>query len=178
MPGFRGWPTLSHFLESGARIDECDLALFAGPAVILDVRGLDPRAPITVEHLLPQLHRLGPGVIAVLHTGWSLRYRTPAYFDHPYLSAAAASAILDAGTRTICLDTLNIDETPDEDHSGAGFPVHQLVANVGGLVVENLTNLNAIDFADPFVTVFPLRLTGADGGPWRAVALELRSGGS
>lgn len=150
-----------------------DLALFAGPAVIIDVRGLDARTTIEVQHVAPYLGRLAPGVIVVLNTGWSAHYRTPMYFDHPYLSAPAAAAILDTGARTICLDTPNIDETPDGEHPGVGFPVHLLVARVGGIVVENLTNLQSIDFPEPFVTVFPLRLTGADGGPCRAVALQL-----
>jgi hypothetical protein len=35
-------------------------------------------------------------------------------------------------------------------------------------VVANLTALEHIDFADPSITVFPMRLTGADGAPNRA----------
>jgi hypothetical protein len=45
---------------------------------------------------------------------------------------------------------------------------------VSGVVVENLTSVERIDFADPLITVFPLRLTGADGGPTRATAIDLR----
>jgi kynurenine formamidase len=162
-----------HFLESGARIDEVPLPLFVGPGVLLDVRGKPPRSPITEADVAPWLDALAPGTIAVLHTGWSAHYGEPAYFDHPYLSAEACQALLDRGVRTICLDTLNIDETPDDQHPGAGFPCHLLVAQVGGIVVDNLTNLAAVDFPDPLLSVLPLRLTGADGGPTRAVAIEI-----
>jgi kynurenine formamidase len=162
-----------HFLPSGARIDEVDLALFAGTGVVIDVRGKQPRAEITVDDVAPYLSALGPGKIALFHTGWSAHYGTDAFFDHPYLGAAACSVLLDHGVRTFCLDVLNIDETPDDTHPGVGFPVHLLVARAGGIVVENLTALEQIDFADPLITVFPLRLTGADGSPTRAVALHL-----
>jgi kynurenine formamidase len=162
-----------HFLETGARIEEVDLALFAGPAVIIDVRHRLAREKITVEDVVGYLDRLGRGVIALFRTDWGRYYQTPAYFDHPYLGAPACQLLLDAGVRTFCLDVLNIDETPDETHPGEGFPTHKLIAAVGGVVVENLAHVDRIDFADPFLTVFPLPLTGADGSPTRAVAMQL-----
>ena len=57
----------------------------------------------------------------------------------------------------------------------ARLPVHHLVARAGGVVVENLTGLEEVDFADPLLSVLPLRLTGADGAPCRAVALQVIS---
>ncbi len=160
-----------HFLESGPRIDEVALDLFAGPGVIIDVRGKPPRAAIDAADVAPYLDSLAPGSIALLHTGWSDYYGTPTYFDHPFLGTDACLALLQRGVRTFCLDTQNIDETPDADHPGAGFPVHLLIAEAGGIIVENLTGLEQIDF-DPLITVFPLRLTGADGSPTRAVAID------
>ena len=48
-----------------------------------------------------------------------------------------------------------------------------MIAEAGGVIVENLANLAAVDFPDPFLSVLPLRLTGADGAPVRAVAMQL-----
>jgi kynurenine formamidase len=165
-----------HFLDHGARIDELDLSLFAGPGVIVDVRGKLPRSPIQAADVQPYLDKVGPGAIVLFHTGWPAYYRTTEYFDHRFVGIDACRALLERGVKTFCLDTLNIDETPDADHLGAGFPVHRLIARVGGVVVENLTALDQIDFKDPLITVFPLRLTGADGAPTRAVAMDLRHG--
>jgi kynurenine formamidase len=164
-----------HFRDDGPRIDELDLRLFAGPGVLVDVRGLPDRHPIGVADLKP-LDRVGPGTIVVLHTGWSAHLGTPRAVDHPYLGADACRALLDRGVRTIGLDTPNIDETPDATHPDSGWPCHRMIAAVGGVVVENLTNLAAVDFPDPFLSVLPLRLTGADGAPVRAVALQLDDG--
>ncbi len=162
-----------HFDEAGAPIDEVALELFAGPGLVIDVRHRRDRDAVTVADIEPWLDRCAPGVLVLLHTGWSRYYGTPRYFDHPFLGAEACASLLGRGVRTICLDTLNIDETPDEQHPGVGFPCHHLVAEVGGIVVENLTALDQIDFADPFVTAFPLKLTGVDGSTTRAVALQL-----
>jgi kynurenine formamidase len=82
--------------------------------------------------------------------------------------------MLDLGVRTFCIDALNIDETPDGSHPGAGYPVHHLIAEAGGVIGENFRNLAKVDWADPFVMTLPLALEGADGAPVRAVAVELR----
>jgi kynurenine formamidase len=83
--------------------------------------------------------------------------------------------MLDLGVRTFCIDAINIDETPDDDHPGEGFPVHHLIARAGGVIGENFRNLAAVDWAEPFVMCLPIALEGADGGPVRAVAVELRA---
>lgn len=162
-----------HFLEGGARIDEVDPTLFVGPGVVVDVRHRGEREAITAVDVEPWRAQLVPGVVVVLWTGWSERYGTAAYLDHPYLGEDACRVLLDAGVRTIGLDTPSIDETPDDEHPGAGFGCHLLVAGAGGIVVENLARLEEIDFAEPFFSLLPLRLTGADGAPVRAVAMDL-----
>ncbi|WP_345474976.1 cyclase family protein [Actinoallomurus oryzae] len=161
-----------HFRADGARIDEMDLSLFAGEGAVIDVTGLAPRARITWESIAPAAGRLGPGVIALLHTGWPDRYGTPAYFDHPFLDADACRRMLGLGVRTFLLDFPNIDETPDAAHPGEGFPAHRLIAAAGGVIGENLRGFEQIDFT-PFVSCLPLRLAGADGAPVRAVAMDL-----
>lgn len=162
-----------HFLDSGSRIDSMDLGLFAGPAVVIDVRGVGPRERITWEHLAGSASLLGPGVIALICTGWSSHFGTTAYFDNPFLDAGAVQRMLDLGVRTFCLDTLNIDETPDENHFGEGYPAHHLIAAAGGVIGENFANLEQVDFPDPFVSCLPLALENADGAPVRAVAMDL-----
>jgi len=43
------------------------------------------------------------------------------------------------------------------------------------VLLENLANLDRIDVADPLISAVPPRITGVDGSPVRAVALELTS---
>src|SRR6266511_3873060 len=162
-----------HFVADGPRLGELDLGLFAGPGVIADVTGHEPRQPIVWSDIVSVSDRVGPGTILVLRTGWSEAHlRTDRSFDHPFLDPDACAQVLDRGVRTIAIDALTPD--PTALHGEAAFPVHQLVLGAGGVIAENLTHLSAVQAPDPLLCMFPVRLGGdADGAPCRAVALEL-----
>jgi len=161
-----------HFEEDGLRIDEVPVDRFVGPGVVVDATGLDPRAEITWEHVAPVADRIEPGVIVLLRTGWSEHYGDQRYFEHPFLSADACERMLDLGARSFCIDAINIDETPDDEHPGVGFPCHHLISRLDGVIGENF-RLSELPEDDFLVACTPIRLTGADGGPVRAVAIQL-----
>ena len=147
---------------------------FVGTGVVVEATDLDARGEITWEHVSPVADRIGPGSIVLLRTGWSRHYGSPAYFEHPFLGADACERMLDLGARTFCIDAINIDETPDDTHPGVGFPSHHLISRLDGVIGENF-RLDDLPAGDFLVACTPLRLTGADGGPVRAVAIELGS---
>jgi kynurenine formamidase len=162
-----------HFDNNTKRIDEIPLVQFVGPAVVLDCGVLEPRQVITLELLGDQLDSLQPGDMALFKTSWSGFYGTDEYFNNPYLHASLVENLLGRGILTFGLDAINIDETPDETHPGVGFPCHHLIAKAGGVICENLTNLESIDFERPLVSLLPMKFIGIDGAPVRAVALQL-----
>jgi kynurenine formamidase len=94
------------------------------------------------------------------------------YFIHPYLDGDACARLLALGVRTIGIDAINIDETPAGDLDLERFRCHAQISAAGGVIVENLAGLDAIDFPAPLISVLPLRLAGGDGAPARAVAIE------
>lgn len=161
-----------HVLAGAPGVDALAPGLFVAPAVVADLRGLGPRSLVTEGTLAPWLPALGPGTALVLHTGWASAYGSDDYWAHPALHPAAAAAVLARGVRTVAVDAPSVDPTV-LDAGRPALPVHHLVAAAGGVVVENLTGLERVDFADPLLSVLPLRLTGADGAPCRAVALEV-----
>ena len=163
-----------HFEDDAPRIDEVPLERFLGPAVLVDATAAGERGRITWQYVEPVADRLGDGVVVLLHTGWSQRYGDPDYFANPFLDAEACRRMLDLGVRTFCIDAINLDETPDDDHPGEGFPVHHLIAQAGGVIGENFRNLAQVDWSDPFVMCLPIALQAADGAPVRAVAVELQ----
>lgn len=164
-----------HFEDDAPRIDEVPLERFLGPAVVVDARAAGVRGRITWEYVAPVADRLAEDVVVLLHTGWAERYGTPAYFENPFLDADACRRMLERGVRTIAIDAINLDETPDDDHPGEGFPVHHLIAQAGGVIGENFRNLDRLDWPEPFVMCLPIALEAADGAPVRAVAVELRA---
>lgn len=180
------WPTL----------DGLPLELFTGPAVVADLRGLAPRTAVTAARLAPSLDRLPPGGILLLATGWPRHWGTGHYLAHPYLSAEAAEAIVEAGVRTLGVDALSVDATPDPGPAAPSVDTPAEPANEpdrapekptlaahrtllgapgGAVIAENLTDLtpllDAQSAGHPIeVSLFPLRLAAADGAPVRAVA--------
>jgi kynurenine formamidase len=164
-----------HFEDDALRLDEVPLERFLGPAVVVDASDVGERGRITWEHVEPVADRLEEGVVVLLHTGWSEHYGQPDYFANPFLDAEACRRILATGARTICIDAINLDETPDDEHPGEGFPVHHLIARAGGVIGENFRNLARIDWPDPFVMCLPIALEAADGAPVRAVAVEMQA---
>jgi kynurenine formamidase len=162
-----------HFDDDMMKIDELPLNLFVGPAVMLDCGDLAPRQEITISLLGGQLDSVKSGDIAIFKTRWSRFYGTDEYFNNPYLNADLVAELLSRGVLTFGLDAINIDETPDDDHPGVGFPAHHLIAEAGGVICENLTNLDAVDFANPTISILPIRFIGIDGAPVRAVAMKV-----
>ncbi len=164
-----------HFDNETKRIDELDLKLFVGPSTVIDCGALAARQAITIELIGAQLNRVQPGDIVLFKTGWSRHYGTDEYFNNPYIDDLLVESLLSRGVLTFGLDAINIDETPDDSHPGVGFPAHHLIAKAGGVICENLTNLDAINFDRPVVSILPIKFVGIDGAPVRAVALELQN---
>jgi kynurenine formamidase len=162
-----------HFLEDGRRVEDLGLDQLCAPAVVVDVRGKGAREAITWADLERHAGDLRPGVILVLHTGWSRYWGSVTYAEHPFLDGAAARQVVERGVRTVAIDSMSLDETVDTHEHPSGFAAHFAVLGAGGAIAENLTNLAAVDFPDPVVSILPIRFRGADGAPVRAVALEL-----
>ena len=161
-----------HFLEDGLTLDQLPLERFVGPGVLVDATGLAKREPIGWDRIAPRVDAMEPGAIVLLHTGWDQRRRDPSYFAHPFLDGDACARLLSLGVRTIGIDAINIDETPTGELDRATFRCHEAISRAGGVIVENLTNLQALYGVDrPLISVLPLHLPGADGGPARAVAM-------
>ncbi|MDH6578341.1 cyclase family protein [Kitasatospora sp. MAP5-34] len=181
------WPTL----------DGLPLELFTGPAVVADLRGLEPRTAVTADQLAPALALVTPGTVLLLATGWPRHWGTDHYLAHPWLTPEAAGAIVAAGVRTLGVDALSIDRTPEQgpadptvaalladlsdEHDpaaeAAGLAAHRLLLGTpgGSVIAENLTDLTPLLDAQTAglpieVSLFPLRLVAADGAPVRAVA--------
>jgi kynurenine formamidase len=84
-------------------------------------------------------HDLG-GKAALIRTGWSRLWRTPAYFEgHPYLTRDAARRLAAARPALVGIDSLNIDDTRD-----GARPAHTHLLEAGIPIVEHLTNLDAL----------------------------------
>ncbi|MGP4027596.1 cyclase family protein [Actinomadura sp. 3N407] len=161
-----------HIDDALPRLDELPLTRFTGPAVVMDARGLPPRASIGPD-LLPA--GLGPGVVLLIGTGWSRHWGTDAYPAHPYVAPETAEAVVAAGVRTVGIDALSVDRTPPPGSEEFSLAAHRVLCEAGAVIAENLTGLGRVIEAQRAgcaidVSLFPIALSGADGAPVRAVA--------
>ena len=132
------------------------------PAVTIDVTGNRDRA---VEH-----HQLVPhdvrGKAVLIRTGWDRNWRSDAYFEgHPFLTAEAASFLVEAGATLVGIDSLNIDDT------GTGHrPVHSTLLAEGIPICEHMTNLGALPVEGFRFSAVPVKVRGMGTFPVRAYA--------
>ncbi|KDQ56414.1 hypothetical protein JAAARDRAFT_195058 [Jaapia argillacea MUCL 33604] len=184
----------NHFLshQNALSVDQIPLPTLIGPALVIDVRYKKPRERITWEGDLKRYEsKMKEGVVVLLCTGWSKYWRQEIYIDHPWLEEEAAKNIISRGVRVIGVDTLSPDEMPASRLRGASggchgqvdgveegeqcFDVHHVVLDQGGVIVENLNGLEALlTIEDPVVSLLPLRISGCDGSPVRAVGWSAR----
>jgi arylformamidase len=155
-----------HFYEEGKTIDQIDLDQCAGRSLLIRLPGMGPRAQIEVQHLSGHRAKLEELRKVVLETGWSKQWGRPEYFsDHPVIAPAAADFLVECGVHLVGLDVPSVDVPP--------FPVHLRLLGHGMVILENLTNLAAIKSETFHLVAAPLKSTGRDASPVRAIALEV-----
>lgn len=157
----------AHMEPDGATLDEFSVEAFRFDARVVDLTFLDAREPIAPAMLPAEAD--GADML-VLRTGWGDHWGEPSYFDHPYLSRAAASHVAELEC-AVGLDTINPDPTPTDDAAADepdGVPAHHELLGAGQFIVENLHL--PVDLPSRFtLRAYPLRVD-ADGAPVRAVA--------
>jgi arylformamidase len=139
----------AHFLPGGATVDQLDLDVLVGPALVVDLTA-------TAGPVEP--HRL-----AALADGHSrLLLRTGA--AEGVVTTGVARRLVEDGVRLVGVDTLSIEPATHD------YEVHHLLLSAGVVIVEGL-DLSAAPPGEYQLVCLPLRVTGGDGAPARAVLI-------
>ena len=152
----------AHMLTGGRFLDDFPLDAFMGSAVVVDVRNT------ASTELKPEVLDGVPAVDFILfHSGWSVKWGTAAYFgSYPYPGEALAETLVKRGVKGIGLDTISADAADSRD-----FKTHHILLQRNILIIENLTNLDALPDTPFEFYAFPLKTAQADGDPVRAAAV-------
>jgi kynurenine formamidase len=106
----------------------------------------------------------------LIHTGWDEHWRTDAYFSgHPFLTAAAADWLADAGAALVGIDSYNIDDT-----SARARPVHTRLLGFDIPICEHMTGLAQLPDQGFRLSAVPPKIAGMGTFPVRAYALVER----
>jgi arylformamidase len=150
-----------HRYADGHDLSELELDRVAGvPAVCLDRRGetsidLDPADLVGLA-----------GHAVLIFTSLAEKFGTEAYLEsHPYLTAAAADALVEANVACVGIDSLNIDSTATGER-----PVHSRLLGDDVPIIEHLTNLDSVPANGFRFTAVPPKIVGAGTFTVRAFA--------
>ena len=157
-----------HFFADGARTDAFSVGRFFGTGLVIDLRHTDreiDEAGLSAAAAEAETGGLRPGDFAVLWTGWDIHFGAVSMAEHPYLTSAAAQALVTCGVSLVATDALNVDPSTGEDYA-----VHSILLGADVLIVENLRGLDSLGAGRARFAFLPLRLEGTDGSPVRAVA--------
>lgn len=159
-----------HFLPDGATLDQQDLSVCVGPATIVNIAPAEPWQLITVADLGELANQIEPGARLLFRTDWYKRYGTSEYRNQlPRISLELAEWLVKHRVAMIGVeppsvtDVNNIQELTD---------VHQTLFRGNVLIVEGLANLDQIQSPVFDFIALPMNITGGDGSPVRAIAIE------
>ena len=106
------------------------------------------------------------GKAVLVHTGWARHWRTDAYFEgHPFLTEAAAAALVEAGAALVGIDSHNIDDTRTRTR-----PAHTLLLGAGIPICEHMRGLDLLPDEGFRFTAAPPKVAGFGTFPVRAFA--------
>lgn len=159
-----------HFLPDGDGIDSLSLSRVIGPARVVDLTPVEPRERITVERLGPAQHEIRRGDRLLLRTDWSRRHGTPEYREQlPRIDLSLARWLVERGVVLLGVEPPSVADVNDREELTA---VHKVLLTGGVTVVEGLANLSEITSDVVELIVLPLKVSGGDGAPVRAVAIQ------
>jgi len=135
-----------HFIGDGKKISEMPVHQFFGRGRLVDARG-----ELTIhEGLLDKIDLKANDIVLVM-TGMSKDYKTPKYFkNYPEVTEDFAQKLVDKGISMLGLDTCSPDKEP--------YDIHKMLLGNNILIIENLTNLDALVGAEFSVIALPLKL--------------------
>ncbi len=109
------------------------------------------------------------GKAVLFHTGWDMHWRTEEYLSgkHPFLTAAAADFLADAGAALVGIDSYNIDDT-----ASGSRPAHSILLAHGIPIVEHLCGLRELPDSGFRFFAVPVKVKGFGTFPVRAFAIH------
>jgi kynurenine formamidase len=153
-----------HRYAEGADLAELELSSLADlPALVL-------RRPWETELATAASHFGGldvRGKAVLVHTGWDRHWRTERYGEeHPFLTADAATWLIENGAALVGIDSNNIDDTRVRAR-----PVHSklLAANIP--ICEHMTALGSLPDEGFRFSAVPPKVRGMGTFPVRAYAV-------
>lgn len=157
----------AHMLMNGATLDELPVEQFIGKAIVVDLGDLSNKV-IELRDILSYEEKIKAVDFVIIRSGWDKYWGSEDYYKgFPALSDEAAKWISEFDLKGIGIDAISIDAMDSKT-----FSIHNSLLNRGMIIIENLTNLSAIEKEFFMISILPLKIKSADGSSVRAIAIE------
>jgi arylformamidase len=148
-----------HFIDGAPGAEGIPLDALVGPAVVVDATGVDALGETELESLgIPE----GAERVLLKTRNSELWSRDDFTRDFLRLDGSGARYVVGRGIRTIGIDYLSIGDRE----------AHRELLGAGVVPVEGL-DLRAVEPGEYTFICLPLDVVGSDGGPARAVLIDL-----
>lgn len=144
-----------HMVEDGKSIDQFPLDKFIGNGVLINTGK-------NIDFSKVKETNLKENDIVLFNTSMSKVYHQSKYYDdRPALTEEIGKYLVSKRVKMVGVDMCSVDLKP--------FNIHRILLREEILIIENLTNLSALESKNFKVYALPLRLQ-IDGAPARVVA--------
>ena len=152
-----------HFIEGGRAIDQIPPDVFIGVCTVIDLPAMN--CSVMDDALASQFRGEKRLLIRTHHSdaGSEVIYQP----HDALLTSEAASILIDGGLMLIGTDRLSVD-----DSRGADYALHHLLLKASCVIVEGL-HLAKVTPGRYSLIAAPLRLTGKEASPVRALLFEM-----
>ena len=151
-----------HVSETGLGVDRLDLEKLIGPCRVLDFT----KSIESIKRQELEAKNIQNGERILAKTSNSVRGFKSAYDDYIYLSPEGAEYLANLGISGFAIDYLSIKKRGSSDNRP-----HTKLLDVGIPIIEGV-DLSFVEEGEYYLIALPLRLTGLDGSPIRALLLK------
>ncbi len=149
-----------HFIQDGQSIDNMPLSATIGRARVIEIQDTESIKVAELEH-----HRIQIGERILFKTINSTHYLQTDEFEKKYvfISKEAAEYLVKVRVQTVGVDYLSVG-----GYFKDGPETHRALLGAGIWIIEGL-NLNPVTAGEYELICLPLKLTGGEGAPARAI---------
>ena len=158
-----------HFEVNRQTIDEFEVSRFICDAWIFAIDAYAGQK-IKLEDLGSNAGRIKKGDGVILKTGWSEFVNENKYREAlPGIHASLANWLVAKGVNMLAVETPSVADVMDLNEV---TKIHEILLGGDVIIVEGLTNLDAVSEEKVKLIALPLKISGGDGAPARVIAMK------
>lgn len=147
-----------HMIRGARKLSDMPIERFIAKGHVLNAEG---KNEIGVELL--EGKQIEKGDCILIHTGWDMKFRTPAFYEnYPDLTEAFAQKLVELEVKFVGLDTPSPDKAP--------YAIHRILLKKEILIIESMCNLERLLDVENFEVIALPTKFDAEAAPVRVIA--------